>query len=167
MSLWVTLAGSIKKLKEELRDTTLNEQYKDVLYRAKRSVFRLMTSCTQGMQKGMPEMVSFLLGEKEFYCSHDFSSLYLYTLVGVARAELSARAADDADAAQNEEEVVGDMAAESFSLIRVSEEESDKLTFLNQRFTYSYRPISMELWPLYFFVAATIIHKKAKTTMPI
>ena len=77
VSLWVTLAASYKKLKEELRSPWLEEQNKDVLYRAKRSVFRLMTTCTQGMQKGMPEMVSFLLGEREFYCSHNFSTLYL------------------------------------------------------------------------------------------
>ena len=49
VSFWVTLAGSIKKLKEELRNTSLNEKYKYEIYRAKRSVFRLMTCCTQGM----------------------------------------------------------------------------------------------------------------------
>ena len=167
-SLWITLAGSIKKLKEELSNTSLNEQYKDVIYRAKRSVFRLMTSCTQGMQKGMPEMVSFLLGEREFYCTHSFCSLYLYPLVGIARAELSPKPAD-ANLAQGSdgEEVVVDAPVESFELVRVNEEESDKLTFLNQRLNYSYRPEAMEPWPLHFFVAGTIIHKKIEASMAI
>ena len=166
VSLWITLAGSIKKLKEELRDTSLKEEHKDVLYRAKRSVFRLMTSSTQGMQKGMPEMVSFLLGEKEFYCSHDFSSLYLRPLVRLARAELSAGPADEA-VCEDDKEGVGDMAAESFSLVRVDEEENDKLTFLNQRLNYGYRPHILESWPLYFYVAGTIIHKKSASTLEI
>ena len=170
VSLWVTLAGSIKKLKQELSNTSLNEQHKDVVYRAKRSVFRLMTSCQHGMQKGMPEMVSFLLGEKKFYCTHDFRSLYLYPLVGIARAELSARSSDDAvaqDAGEDEEVVGGDAAVESFQLVRVNEEENDKLMFLNQRLTYSHRPKALETWPLYFFVAGTMTYKKTQSTMAI
>ena len=60
-------------------------------------------------------MVSFLLGETEFYCSHNFNNVYLHTLPAVARAEFAARAADDANAVQNEDEVPGDMPAEFFS----------------------------------------------------
>ena len=83
-----------KKLKEEFSDTSLNEKYKDVMYRAKRSVFRLMTSLEQGTQKGMPEMVSVLLGEKEFYCTHSFCILWLYPFVKIAREQFSSKPAD-------------------------------------------------------------------------
>ena len=154
-SLWHGLASSFKNLKEELRDVQLDSRYKDVLYRAKRSVFRLMTSCTHGMQKGMPEMVSYLLGKPEFYCSHAFSSLYLYPLVHLAHAELLRRAPKATSS-----EISAADGAETFSFVRT--EEDDKLTFLNQRLSYEFRPHAFGGWPLYFFVAGTMTHKRTQ-----
>ena len=159
VSLWITLSGALKRVKEELRDTELDPRNKDVVQRAKRCVFRLMTSCTQGMQKGMPEMVSFLLGLPEFYCSHAFASLYLYPLVGICIAELAKRSPKPSS------EDVTDAVSETFSFMRA--EEDDRLTFLNQRLTYSYRPPHLVSWPLYFFVAGTIIHRKAESKMEV
>ena len=67
-------------------------------------------------------MVSFLLDKPEFYCSHDFSSLYLYPLVTLARAELSSRA-------PNSSGVEGGEVLEAFSFVR-EQEADDKLMFL-------------------------------------
>ena len=61
--LFTTLARGIRNLKHELQQREGDQQAADVLYRAKRTIFRLQTSCTHGLHKGMPEIVSYLLGK--------------------------------------------------------------------------------------------------------
>ena len=102
------------------------------------------------MHKGMPEMISYFMGKPKAYCSHAFRSPYLYPLVTLALAELM----QSSTSAAARELSIG--VGETLTIVNV---ERATVPFLSQRVNYHYRPDELERFPIYFFVAASVIHE--------
>ena len=91
------------------------------------------------MHKGFPEMISYLMGKPEYYASHSFVHLFLDAALGKCERAI---------------EVDGEMDARFQPVLRPGQ------VLLLGVLDYKYRPIELESFPLYLFVAACDVRAK-------
>jgi hypothetical protein len=160
-NLFKCLAQAHRSLKDSLVECTGNAS-EDVLYRAKRVVYRMMTACNRRMHKGMPEMVAFLLDDggeyPELFCSHPFRPLFLPMLlaayeVAVASRRPTALRSSLAEAGLSEpmELVEGDNA-------------DGLIECRNSRIDYECRPPELSEVPFYYFLSAFAAVPRSKSS---
>ena len=162
-----------ERLEEQLRQKPDGEKncQRD---RAWRTSVRMLMSCQKRVHKSMQEMVAYLLGIPENFCTHDFRLLYYATIVRAAEAALPHSDAVTGMnlAAQTEDATVyppqacptlpvdaaGDVTAErdkDFDSTDAADEAPTeaRLFWASQYDDYRYRGGALADWPLYFYVA--------------
>ena len=80
MNIWHLLSKGHSNLQDDLAKHQVGDQEHDPKYIAQRTLFRMITSCKKKNHKSMQEMVNYLLGLPEFYCTHEFRPLYYANL---------------------------------------------------------------------------------------
>ena len=160
-NLFKCLAQAHASLKNSLGDCT-SDAVEDVLYRAKRVVYRMMTACNRRMHKGMPEMIAFLLDEDgdfpELFSSHPFRPLFVPMLL----------AAYEAAVARRRPLAVRSLYAEaglSETMELVEGDNSDgSIECRNSRVDYECRPAELSEVPFYYFLSAFAAVPRSKSS---
>ena len=161
MNIWNLLSKGHSNLQDDLAKRQVGDQEHDSKYVAQRTLFRMITSCKKKNHKSMQEMVNYLLGLPEFYCTHEFRPLYYANLC------------TEADSLLQQSILVGERACASsisaimFARPSVAEDEDDEavdtsgisksVTVDKQRQNYEKRGAGLQSWPFYFYVASVSI----------
>jgi hypothetical protein len=133
-----TLIDGVKALEEQRGEREQEGDSMADLDRGKALLHRLISSSNRRMHKGFPEMLSYLLNEPTYYCSHSFVPLSFMGHFRSIQAKFVAR---------------GATAEGSVNMRPLKLPNKDK-HFLNLLDDYIYRPEELLRLPWYFFVAA-------------
>lgn len=138
--------GLLQSLVDGVRhlDREIAEQYEagksmEQLERAKRLLNRLISSTNRRMHKGYPEMLSYLLQKPSYYCSHSFVTLLFHQALRLHLGHV-------ADFIQGKALFVAPVSSSRTNFKSVN--------FRNSMEDYIFRPLELEKFPWYFFVAA-------------
>ena len=159
-SLWALLhAATQRHLSDLAKEPTMPE----ASIRARQTLSKLLLACQKRVHKSMPEMVSYLLGYDDFYCTHSFVTFFYADLASNLELlhPLSASSLSDAD-----------LQARSSCLLQADPSEdtsqlhSDEPSFPSTSHTWNFllqpsadypcRGDTLQFWPLYFYTAAVV-----------
>ena len=163
-SLWTLLHNATAKLQEDLRTATASTE---PLARARTTLSRLLLACQKRVHKSMQEMISYLLGHDDFYCTHSFQRLFYYSLA--SRLECL-HPCDGSNIAATEN------AARSSIIIQPEDPASSSDTPALSQPTfwtpssedYPFRGEDLRAWPLYFYAAGVsrvLVNKSSFSTV--
>jgi hypothetical protein len=161
-------------------------------YRAARTLMRMAFTCQKRIHKSMQEMVNYILGYPEAYCTHGFRHLYYGSLLTMAETlfpeQENTVGTDCAEATEDIATVMPPLSPGRDAMVRADEEDSDacredddgaapgpssiasdipglaKLSFAHQRLDYEHRGPKLQHWPLYFYVAGVSRLSRFKRT---
>ena len=143
--LLVTFADAIKSKDEEIAGLKAEGKDPGPQEEARQRLHRFMSATNRRMHKGFPEMLTYLLEKPVVYCNLDYVSLNLHGKIS-RLVRLMFNEPAPADAAKVSETRQGYLKTRQSILIKADD--------------YEFRPMCLEQFPLYFFMAAT----EAQTT---
>ncbi len=155
-NLYTSFANGLARLFQDLE--SMDESARQPAYKAKRILHRLISATNKRVHKGMPEMVSFLFGYPDFWSSHSFRPLYISGMRAAVMhiwnklRETPSLSLDD-----------GNCLDDPFQCADAGDD--SKVSLRNLRFDYSFRPLEISDFPLYFFVAGTHVVEKKNNTV--
>ena len=121
--------------------------------RMRKTLTRMLTSAQRRSHKSMPEMVHYLLGYPEAYCSHAFRALYVRDLLEQALAKRSA---------ESEEHFLVAAGANPSAPTHAFPQARAAVPANLQATDYMHRGVPLAQWPLYFYVAGVSRSKKPR-----
>lgn len=129
-----SLADGVRGLDREIAERVMRgDPQLEPLERGKRVLNRLMSSTNRRMHKGYPEMLSYLLNEPSYYCSHSFINLMFHDTLRIAGKHVQEFAA-------------GTPPTKKESLRELRE---NRFVHVNQPEDYMYRPTALNNFPWY------------------
>ena len=173
MNIWHLLSKGHSNLQDDLAKHQVDDQEHDPKYIAQRTLFRMITSCKKKNHKSMQEMVNYLLGLPEFYCTHEFRPLYYANLCTEADSllEQSILVGERASAPTTTAVMFARPSVEQdeAALVLDSDGEPEEVSGITksvsvdkQRLNYEKRGASLQSWPFYFYVASVSLVQSKK-----
>ena len=144
-----TLIDGVRGLDREIAERAQRDERLEGFERGKRLLNRLISSTNRRMHKGYPEMLSYLLKQPSFYCSHTFVSLMFHHALQSAGAHVRKLAS-------------GQSTGFIQSVVRPV---SGKQINANSVEDYIFRPLKLQKFSWYFFVAACDATKESKANI--
>lgn len=160
-SLWSLLTAATQKLQTDISSGALPAE--DPRARARATLSRLLLSCQKRVHKSMQEMISYLLGYDEAYCTHSFHKLYFFHLA--ARLEIAFPLADSN---------LASVEPRSCLFLQPNNDDADGPPTAARRGPsfwspssddYPYRGPDLQTWPLYFYAAGVTRVQVIKSTL--
>ena len=136
----------------------MDESARQPAHKAKRILHRLVSATNKRVHKGMPEMVSFLFGYPDFWSSHSFRPLYISGMRAAVMHIWNKLRETPSLSLDN-----GNCLDDPFQCPDAGDD--SKVSLRNLRFDYSFRPLEISDFPLYFFVAGTHVVEKKNNTV--
>eukprot|EP00435_Cladocopium_sp_Y103_P038944 s2393_g10.t1 len=163
-SLWALLQTATHKLQD---DSSVADGTADLKARAKTTLSRLLLACQKRVHKSMQEMVSYLLGHKDAYCTHTFHKLFFFHLA--ARLESAHPLAGSHLAS-----VASHMSSSLFiqpNQMETTDDSNPGTKKASPSFwspssdDYPFRGEDLQGWPLYFYAAGVTRVAVTKSTL--
>ena len=115
---------------------------------------RMLSSCQRRAHKSLPEMCHYLLGYPEAYSSHAFRPLFVGNLLCRAASLLPLAHTDLPEPESVAWVPRGPGANDNTEGASSTAAQPSRLNLMTQELDYMHRGPALQLWPLYFYVAA-------------
>ena len=119
-----------------------------------KSLNRMLSSCQRRAHKSLPEMRHYLLGYPEAYRSHTFRPLFVGNLLCRAASLLPLAHTDLPEPESVAWVPRGPGANDNTEGTSSTAAQPSRLNLMTQELDYMHRGPALQLWPLYFYVAA-------------
>ena len=162
-SLWALLQSATQKLQDE---TSASEGNADLKAHARTTLSRLLLACQKRVHKSMQEMVSYLLGHGDAYCTHAFHKLYFFHLAArlesahpLASSHLATVEAHTSSCLFIQPDPIEPTAASSPAA------KPSPSFWTPSSDDYPFRGEDLQAWPLYFYAAGVTRIAVTKSTL--